>query len=93
MFCLPSVHKTPLAAVICEWLPDATFFHAFSTDAIEIYFDHRNLSRTHLVLDDLSREPYGQAPSFERQSQWHFPRRWHGGPEALSNSDQIVAAG
>jgi hypothetical protein len=92
MFGLPGGPQDPLASVIRERFPDTTFFHSFDADAIEIYFDRRNLSRTHLLWDELSREPYEHAPSFERQSQWHFPRRLRGGPEVVSSPDQMSAA-
>lgn len=92
MFGLPTGPQDPLAQVIRERFPDATFFHSFDREAIEIYFDRRNLSRTHLLWDELSQYPYEQAPAFERQSQWHFPRRLRGGPEPICVPDQVEAA-
>lgn len=93
MFGLPGGQQDPLALIVRERFPDATFFHSFDSDAIEIYFDHRNLSRTDLLWDELSKEHYEEAPEFERQTQWHFPRRWRGSPEtATGDPDQMPAA-
>jgi hypothetical protein len=85
----------PLASLIQQWFPGASLFESSSAGAIEVFFDHRNLAREHLLLDDLSNEPYNSAPAFLRQALWHFPRRLPAlaDREGDDNTDVVSFAG